>query len=118
MLALILGLLIFLGIHSTRLFAGNWRDRQVQRMGLTPWKGIYSLVSLVGLVLIALISAVYGLAVAGKYISPVWGRWLDVIEILMIVAIVPVAAWTIGALRWAAPVCLVAAVAAADSTAV
>lgn len=44
----------------------------------------------------AVISLVYGLAVAGKRISPLWGRTLDILEILMIVAVVPVAAWAAG----------------------
>ena len=53
-----------------------------------------------GLVVIALISLVYGLVVAGKRISPVWGRLLDIIEILLIVAVVPLAAWVCGLYGW------------------
>lgn len=52
MLALILGLVLFLGIHSTTLLAPTVRQQQVARLGLLPWKGIYSLIALVGLVLI------------------------------------------------------------------
>src|SRR5690554_2568170 len=52
MLALILGLILFLGMHSVRLFAADWRVRQIDRLGLLTWKGIYSVVSLVGLILI------------------------------------------------------------------
>ena len=49
---LILGLLIFLGLHSLRIFASGWRDRQVARLGLKRWKLLYALVAVVGLVLI------------------------------------------------------------------
>jgi uncharacterized membrane protein len=49
---LILGLLIFLGVHSLRLFADDWRSRQLARLGEKPWKGLYALASLIGFVLI------------------------------------------------------------------
>ncbi len=52
MTILILGLIIFLGIHSTRIVADPWRTKQVARLGANPWKGIYSVVSIVGLGLI------------------------------------------------------------------
>ncbi|BCH26233.1 hypothetical protein MesoLjLc_61520 [Mesorhizobium sp. L-8-10] len=52
MLLLILGLIVFLGIHSVRIVAPEWRDSQVAARGEGRWKGIYSLISLVGLVLL------------------------------------------------------------------
>jgi uncharacterized membrane protein len=48
MSVLILGLLIFLGVHSLRIFADDWRTRQLTRLGEMRWKGLYTLVSLVG----------------------------------------------------------------------
>jgi uncharacterized membrane protein len=59
MLVLLLGLVLFLGVHSTRVFAEGWRTRTVGRMGEMPYKGIYTVVSLVGF---ALIVWGYGLA--------------------------------------------------------
>jgi uncharacterized membrane protein len=52
MLILVLGLLLFLGPHSVRIFAEPWRNDQIARLGEGKWKGLYSLVSLAGLVLI------------------------------------------------------------------
>jgi len=49
---LILGLVLFLGIHSLRIFADGWRKRQIARLGEKKWKGLFALVSLVGFVLI------------------------------------------------------------------
>lgn len=49
---LILGLLVFLGVHSTRIVADDWRTAQVKRLGEGAWKGIYSLLSLAGFGLI------------------------------------------------------------------
>jgi uncharacterized membrane protein len=52
MTALILGLLIFLGTHSVRIVADRWRAAQLARLGEGTWKGLYSAVSAIGLVLI------------------------------------------------------------------
>lgn len=49
---LILGLIFFFGIHSTRIFAPAWRERQITRFGANGWKGVYSVMSLAGLVLL------------------------------------------------------------------
>jgi uncharacterized membrane protein len=49
MAILILGLALFLGVHSIRIVAPAWRDAHVARMG-NAWKGIYSVVSIAGFV--------------------------------------------------------------------
>ena len=54
MTVLILGLVILLGAHSVRIFAEGWRERQVARLGIETWKRLFALVSLAGLVLIAI----------------------------------------------------------------
>ncbi|MGB7386745.1 NnrU family protein [Pseudomonas neustonica] len=76
MLLLILGLILFLGVHSTRLFAPEWRAKQIAVKGLMAWKGMYALASIVGLVLI-----IYGYGQARLdptwlWVSPVWTRHL------------------------------------------
>ena len=49
---LIVGLLLFLGVHSTRVFANDWRNQTLARIGEKPFKGIYALLSIVGFVLL------------------------------------------------------------------
>ncbi|HLA33957.1 MAG TPA: NnrU family protein, partial [Rhodocyclaceae bacterium] len=49
---LTLGLLIFLGSHSVRIVADNWRTRQIARWGADGWKTRYSVVALVGLAVV------------------------------------------------------------------
>lgn len=49
---LVLGLVIFLGTHSVRIVADGWRTHQIARWGERPWKGLFAVLSLVGLVLI------------------------------------------------------------------
>ena len=52
MTMLILGLLLFLGVHSVRIVANDWRARTITRVGEGAWKGGYSLISALGLGLI------------------------------------------------------------------
>ncbi len=59
MTLLILGLILFLGVHSTRIVADGWRSRVIARAGEGVWKGSYALVAAAGLALI-----VYGYAAA------------------------------------------------------
>ena len=49
---LIAGLILFLGAHAVSIVAPGWRDRVVARIGKMPWQGIYSVIAIVGLVLI------------------------------------------------------------------
>lgn len=45
---LILGLILFLGAHSTRIFADAWRTRTLDAWGDKPFKAVCALVSLLG----------------------------------------------------------------------
>jgi uncharacterized membrane protein len=76
MLALVIGLLLFLGVHSTRLFAAQWRTRQVARIGLLPFKGAYALLSVIGLVLIVWGYGQARIEPTSLWISPIWTRHL------------------------------------------
>jgi uncharacterized membrane protein len=49
---LIIGLALFLGIHSLSIFADGWRNRTIARLGGATWRIGYSLLSLLGIVLI------------------------------------------------------------------
>ena len=49
---LILGLAIFLGIHSVQMLAPNWREETILKMGKHGWRGLYSLLSIGGLAMI------------------------------------------------------------------
>ncbi|HSV59015.1 MAG TPA: NnrU family protein [Variovorax sp.] len=49
---LVLGLIVFLGVHSVSIVAPAWRDAQVERRGERVWKGLYALASLAGLILL------------------------------------------------------------------
>lgn len=49
---LVVGLIVFLGVHSVRIVADDWRGATLARIGPGAWKGLYSLVSVLGLALI------------------------------------------------------------------
>ena len=67
MAMLILGLLLFLGVHSVRVFADGWRTRQIERLGPMGWKALYSVLSLAGFVLL-----VWGFGLARHHPVVVW----------------------------------------------
>ncbi len=83
MSALILGLLMFLGMHSVRFVADGWRSQTVAQRGIGTWKGLYTLVSLVGL---GLIIWGYGQARVEPLVlwaSPLWTRHLAALLVLL-----------------------------------
>ena len=49
---LLAGLLLFLGVHSLRIFAEGWRAKQIGRIGPLPLKGLVSVLSLAGFVVL------------------------------------------------------------------
>ena len=52
MAILLLGLVIFLGVHSVRIVADDWRSAQISRHGEKTWKLGYTVVSLAGFALL------------------------------------------------------------------
>ena len=74
MTTLIIGLMIFLGVHSISNVAPEWRNRRAAAMGENAWQGLYSVIALVGLALV-----VYGYGIARQsptlvYVPPLWLR--------------------------------------------
>ena len=82
MIWLIIGLVLFLGVHSVRIFAPDFRKTQIDVRGLNAWKGIYSVVSLIGFVIL-----VWGYGIARQdpvvfWVAPLWMSHL--VALLMI----------------------------------
>lgn len=87
---LILGLIIFLGAHSVRIFAEDWRTRTIARMGAYGWKGVYALVSIAGFVLLVWGYGQARLSSAVLYDPPLLMRQFG--SLLMLVSFVLLAA--------------------------
>lgn len=91
---LIAGLVIFLGLHSVRIVAEPWRASWLSQRGEKSWKGLYSLVSLVGFGLICWGFSVARLQPVVLWTPPVGMRHLTatlmlVSWILLVAAYVP-----------------------------
>lgn len=67
MVYLVLGLIVFLGVHSLRIFADGWRTNTIAQLGENKFKAAYSVLSLLGFGLI-----VWGFGVARETPSMVW----------------------------------------------
>jgi uncharacterized membrane protein len=83
MTLLILGLLLFLGVHSVRIVAEPWRRRMLARLGEGPWKGLYSVLSLVGFVMLIWGYGQARLAPIVLWETPVWTRHLASLLVLL-----------------------------------
>ena len=71
---LIIGLVVFFGVHCVSIVNPAWRDRVAERIGDNAWRGLYSVAAIGGL---ALLVVGYGLAREQPiilYIPPVWLR--------------------------------------------
>ena len=86
MSALILGLLMFLGMHSARILAEGWRTQVIAQRGPNAWKGLYTVVSLIGFGLIVWGYGQARQAPAVLWASPLWTR--HTAALLMLVALV------------------------------
>jgi uncharacterized membrane protein len=67
MIWLSLGLALFLGIHLTHAIAPRWRQARIATLGPLGWKAFYTVVSLIGLVLI-----VWGYSLARQQPAVLW----------------------------------------------
>jgi uncharacterized membrane protein len=82
MALLLAGLLLFLGMHSVSIVAPSWRDAQVLRHGELPWKGLYSVLSIVGFVLIVVGYGAARQSPVVLYAPPMWTRHLALVLLL------------------------------------
>lgn len=106
---LIVALLLFLGLHSIAFVAPGLRDRARSRFGEGVWKGLYSLVSLLGFVLIC-----YGFGMARHapvilYTPPAWLRHAALVVMLPVFPLL-VAAYLPGRIKTATKHPMLAAV--------
>jgi uncharacterized membrane protein len=90
MLLLILGLILFLGVHSVRIVADDWRTRVIAARGPGAWKGLYSLASIAGFALIVVGFGQARLATVALWSPPRWTH--DLAGLLTLAAFVLVTA--------------------------
>jgi uncharacterized membrane protein len=81
MIYLVLGLVLFLGVHSISIVAPAWRDRTAARLG-NAWRGLYSLTTIAGLIVI-----IWGYGIARQnpvllYAPPPWTHYIAAVLML------------------------------------
>ncbi|MDK4711653.1 NnrU family protein [Rhizobium sp. CNPSo 4039] len=79
MALLILGIVLFLGLHLIRVMAPGLRSSLIARLGEGGWKGAYSIASIVALIIL-----IYGFGQA-RDMTPIWTPpfWMSHITILL-----------------------------------
>lgn len=83
---LVAGLIVFFAPHLTRMLVPGMRDAAMARLGEAGWKGIYTLTSLAGLLLIIFGWRMFRPDAAIIYDPPAWGR--HVTELAMLIALI------------------------------
>jgi len=81
MIYLVLGLVLFLGMHSISIVAPAWRDRTAGRLG-NAWRGLYSLITIAGLIVLV---RGYGIARQDPvllYAPPAWTHYVTAVLML------------------------------------
>ena len=86
MLLFIIGLILFFAVHSISIVNVGWRDAMAARLGTAAWRGLYSLASLAGLVL--LIQG-YGIARGDPVILYAPPAWLLYVNFLLMLFVFP-----------------------------
>ncbi len=86
MSCLLLGLILFFSAHCISIVNEPWRDQIANRIGLVQWKGLYTLVTLPGFVLICW---GYGLARQDPVVLYTTPAWLQHITMLLMLFVFP-----------------------------
>ena len=84
MMYLVIGVVLFIGMHSISIVNEPLRDRLCAKFGELGWKGIYSVISIAGFVLL-----IYGYGLARQdpvvlYTTPTWFRHINMLLMLFV----------------------------------
>ena len=90
MITLVVGLAVFLGVHSIGVLAPDWRAAKVARFGVHPWKRAFSVASIAGFVLIIVGYGAARMEPVVVFAAPPWAR--HVTALLAVVGFVLIAA--------------------------
>lgn len=90
MALLLVGLVLFIGIHSIRLFAPEWRVFMMQQLGKSNWKMLHAAVAIVGLLTLIMGYGYARYSAEWLWFPPVWTR--HVAALLVLFAFIYIAA--------------------------
>ena len=89
MAVFLLGLFIFLGVHSISIVSDSWRNRMAGKIGEVPWKVLYTLVSGFGFMLMVW---GYGSARSDSFDLYIPQLWLQHLSLLLMLPVFPLLA--------------------------
>jgi uncharacterized membrane protein len=94
MTQLILGLILFLGAHSVRILADGWRDQTIAAYGEKAFKGVYTLVAILGFYLLVVGYGEARLQPLALWSPPIFTKHISMLlmllsSILLIAAYIP-----------------------------
>jgi len=98
MVQLIVGLILFIGVHSIAIVSVATRDRWAEALGVNAWRGLYSLISAAGLVLLVMGYVAARQSPVLLYAPPVWTRHLAFVLMLPVFPLL-LAAYLPGAIK-------------------
>jgi uncharacterized membrane protein len=84
-------LILFLGAHSTRVFADDWRTRTLDRIGELKWKGLVTALSIAGFVLMIVGYDQARMTPIALWQPPLWTRHVAVLFNLLAFVLVAAA---------------------------
>ena len=83
MTQLILGLVLFLGAHSVRIWADGWRNQTIEAYGEKTFKGVYALVSILGFYLLVVGYGEARLQTVALWNPPIFTKHISMLLMLL-----------------------------------
>lgn len=83
MTQLILGLILFLGAHSVRIWADGWRNQTIEAYGEKAFKGVYALVSILGFYLLVVGYGEARLQTVALWNPPIFTKHISLLLMLL-----------------------------------
>ena len=83
MTQLILGLILFLGAHSVRIWADGWRNQTIEAYGEKAFKGVYALVSILGFYLLVVGYGEARLQTVALWSPPIFTKHISMLLMLL-----------------------------------
>jgi uncharacterized membrane protein len=83
MTQLILGLILFLGAHSVRIWADGWRNQTIEAYGEKAFKGVYALVSILGFYLLVVGYGEARLQTVALWNPPIFTKHINMLLMLL-----------------------------------
>lgn len=83
MALLLVGLVLFIGIHGVRIVAPEWRESMIEQLGQRNWRLLHAAVALVGLLTTIMGYGYARYSATWLWVPPVWTRHIAALLVLL-----------------------------------